>query len=189
MFKCLNVKMSQRGFTLVEMMVAIAVFSIIIGAVSGLFISGLAGQRNALASQRLLDQTSYALEYMSRALRMAKKDLTGSCLNNSGLNYKTFDSDTRLRFINHLENDDCQEFFLGGVDGKQLMQTKGGETLPLTSSKLEITSLNFFLSGQSQEDNLQPKVTIFLKIKGKGLGQPEINIQTTVSQRNLDIRY
>lgn len=175
----------ERGFTLVEMMVAIAVFSIIIGAVSGLFISGLRGQRNALASQRLLDQTSYALEYMSRALRMAKKQTSDlpPCLSSSGLNYEIDNS--HLRFINHLENDDCQEFFL---EDDKLKQKKGGETFDLTSPKLEITSLNFSLSGQSQEDNLQPKVTIFLNVKGKGLGEPRINIQTTISQRNLDIR-
>lgn len=179
----------ERGFTLIEMMVAIAVFSIIIGAVSGLFISGLYGQRNALASQRLLDQTSYALEYMSRALRMAKKQTSDLpfCLSSNGLNYEMVNSG--LRFINHLEEDKCQEFFLEGGILKQ-RKNIGEAPLDLTSPKLEITSLNFFLQGQSQVDNLQPKVTIFLKIKGSGQRieeQPGINIQTTVSQRNLDI--
>jgi len=184
----------QKGFTLVEMLVAIFVFSVIIGAISGLFISGISGQRNALASQRLLDQASYTLEYMSRALRMAKKQTSDlpPCLSNNGLNYEIVAS--ALRFINHLEEDDCQEFFL---EGGQLKQTKkinqpGTETLELTSSKLQITFLNFSLDGQSQGDDLQPKVTIFLDIKGKGqqiAEQPLMKIQTTISQRNLDIRY
>ena len=187
---------TQKGFTLVEMLVAVLLFSLIIGVISGLFISGIRGQRNALASQRLLDQTSYSLEYMSRALRMAKKQTSDLplCISSNGLNYEIVGS--HLKFINHLEGDDCQEFFLDSDPGSptyhQLMQIKGGETLPLTSAKLEITSLRFSLSGQSQGDDLQPKVTVFLEIKGKGqqiAEQPLMKIQTTVSQRNLDITY
>jgi len=185
----------QKGLTLVELLVAIFVFFVIIGAISGLFISAIRGQSNALASQRLLDQTSYALEYMSRALRMAMKQIPPNappCLSQDGLNYEIADiipGVSGLKFINHLENDDCQGFFL---DGGQLKQYKGGTVYELTSSKLEITSLNFSLSGETQGDDLQPKVTVFLEIKGKGqqiAEQPLMKIQTTISQRNLDITY
>jgi len=183
---------TQKGLTLVEMLVAIALFFIIIVAISGLFISAIRGQTNALASQRLLDQTSYSLEYMSRALRMAKKELAApTCLSSNGLNYEIVGS--HLKFINHLENDDCQEFFLESGQLKQIKKIGlGPETLELTSSKLQITSLRFSLSGESQGDDLQPKVTVFLEIKGKGQKieeQPLMKIQTTISQRNLDIRY
>lgn len=172
---------SGGGFSLVEMLVVMLIFTIIIGAISGLFISSISAQKNALATQQLLSQTSFALEYMSRALRMAKKDTEGSCIG-YGYNYKIVNS--ALRFINHLENDDCQEFFL---ENEQLKHKKNNltETIELTSSRLQINSLNFSLSGESQMNSLQPRATIFLKIKmEKG---PEINIQTTVSQRNLDI--
>jgi prepilin-type N-terminal cleavage/methylation domain-containing protein len=63
----------EKGFTLVEMLVAIFIFTLTLGAIVSLFISGVRGQRNALATQRLLDQTSYSLEYMSRALRMTAR--------------------------------------------------------------------------------------------------------------------
>lgn len=188
MLKCFNVKVINRGFTLVEMLVVMLIFSIIIGAISGLFISSIQAQKNALATQQLLDQTSFALEYMSRALRMAKKQTSDlpPCLSGNGLNYEITYGGSGLKFINHLENDDCQEFFL---ENEQLKQKKNNltETLELTSPppKLQITSLNFSLSGQAQGDSLQPKATIFLKIKMET--GPEINIQTTVSQRNLDI--
>ncbi len=197
----------QRGFTLIEMMIAMFVFSLIVGSISGLFITGIRGQRSTLARQRLLDQTSYTLEYMSRALRMAMKQTSdlAPCLleNGNGFNYEIPSEyqiggnpklGTGLKFINNLEkdlDDQCQIFFLDSVSG-QLMQTKGGVTLPLTSDKLKITSLKFFLSGESQTDNLQPRVTVFLEIKGKGQKieeQPLMKIQTTISQRNLDIEY
>ena len=193
MLKCFNVKIKKGGFTLIEMLAAVMIFSLIIGAISGVFISSFRSQKSALSSQRLLDQTSYALEYMSRALRMATKQTADipACLFQSGLNYENVPGVSGLKFINHLEDDDCQEFFL---ENKQLKQKKNNltETVELTSSKLEITSLNFLLQGESQDDDLQPRVTIFLAVKGKGQKpeeQPELKIQTTISQRNLDIKY
>jgi len=193
MLKCFNVKIKKGGFTLIEMLAAVMMFSLIIGAISGVFISSFRSQKSALSSQRLLDQTSYALEYMSRALRMATKQTADipACLSQSGLNYENIPGVSGLKFINHLEDDDCQEFFL---ENKQLKQKKNNltETVELTSSKLEITSLNFLLQGESQDDDLQPRVTIFLAVKGKGQKpeeQPELKIQTTISQRNLDIKY
>lgn len=185
---------TNKGFTLIEMLVAVVIFSLIIGAISGIFISGLIGQRQALVSQKLLDQTSYALEYMGRALRMARKQTTGlpACLSQNGLNYEIAEivpGVSGLKFINHLENDDCQGFFL---QDEKLKQLKGGIVYDLTSSNLEITSFNFLLQGESQEDDFQPRVTIFLEIKGTGTRieeQPRIKIQTSISQRNLDVKY
>lgn len=189
---------SEKGFTLVEMLIAMFVFSLIVGAVSGLFISAIRGQRSTLASQRLLDQTSYSLEYMSRALRMAIKegqqaDPLVDCLSQDGLNYETNTDGTSLKFINHLENDDCQEFFLNS-GSHQLEQRKNNlnDTFPLTSSKLQISSLKFFLYGEDQNDNgLQPRVAIAFEIRGIGqtiADQPAIIVQTMISQRNLDVK-
>ncbi len=188
----------ESGFTLVEMLVAIFIFSLVIGAVISLFISGIQGQRNTLAIQRLLDQTSYTLEYMSRALRMALKEGQQAtplidCLDEDGENYEIGgNNNSRLKFINHLENDDCQEFLLD-VDNNgngRLKQKKAGGDIFLTSDELDIEFLEFRILGESQDDDNQPKVTLSLRIKGTGAspgGVPEVNIQTTISQRNLDI--
>jgi len=183
----------EKGFTLIEMLVALFIFSLIVGVLIGLFISGIRNQRNILLTQQLLDQTSFALEYMSRALRMALKEgqqsTGGDCLSQDGLNYENPGSDlSRIKFINHLEQDDCQEFFL---EEGRIKQRKEGQVVSLTSDKLEVTSLKFNLIGQDQIDQLQPRVTIFLKIRGRGslAGTiPEFNIQTTISQRNLDVQ-
>lgn len=192
MLRYRNLK-SKRGFTLVEMLVAIFIFSLVISVTVSLFTSGLRAQRNALATQQLLDQTSFTLEYMSRALRMALKEgqqdpILGRCLSQDGLNYEIVNS--RLKFINHLENDDCQEFFL---ENGQLQQNKNNlaEKVPLTSDKLKVNQLQFNLRGQLQppSDTDQPRVTLSLKIEGRGFSSgstPKLHIQTTISQRNLD---
>jgi len=179
----------EKSFTLIEMLVVVALFSLIITTVIGAFVAAVRNQKKVLTYQQLLDQTSYSLEYMSRALRMAKKDTTGTCLTTAGANYE-FLSDNGIRFLN--SKDKCQEFNLedGSLKGRISSDNKRwsfSELLPLTSNDLQINSVTFFLQGENQTDNLQPKVTIFLEIQGKGLGsQPKLNIQTTISQRNLD---
>lgn len=192
-------RIKNKGFTLIEMLVAIMIFSLVIGIISGIFVSSLRLQREALASQTLLEQTSYALEYISRTLRMAKKELGEGCLSEIGLNYEipakfrinlNPNLGTGLRFINHLEGDDCQEFFLKNGQLKIKKRIGGPEEIfALTSPELQITSLRFNLSGQREDDGLQPRVTIFLDIKGEGFRperRPEIKIQTTISQRDPD---
>lgn len=183
----------NKAFTLIELLVTIGIFSVVIGMVSGVFILGIRQQKIAFASQILLDQTSFSLEYMSRALRMAKKELSSApvCLSQRGLNYEITRSGSGLKFINHLESDDCQEFFLesGQLKYRKKIGQTGEESFSLTSSKLDVSSTKFNLTGGSQSDNLQPSVTISLQIKGKGEleGSQRIKIQTTLSQRNPDV--
>lgn len=183
---------SHTGFTLIEMLITMLVFSIIIVAASGLFISAIRGQARTLAIQRLLDQTSYALEYMGRAIRMAKKDINGTCIS-AKLNYATTTSGTGgIRFKNY--EDDCQEFFRewDGIAGVyRLKEVKAESINYLTSPDLDTVSFKIGPSDSwDQYDTLQPRVTIFLEIRKAGSEpekQPKIKIQTTVSQRRLDI--
>jgi len=187
----------NKSYTLIEVLVAVSIFAILIAAPTGFLVGSLKGQQKVLASQKLLDNTSYTLEYISRALRMAKKELsiepTTACLLEDstilyGYNYQITWEGAGLKFINYKE--ECQEFFL---EDNRLKESKDGIENYLTSEDLEITSLKFRLSGESQTDTDQPRVALFLEIKG-GKGQlpelrPLIKIQTTISQRNLDVPY
>jgi prepilin-type N-terminal cleavage/methylation domain-containing protein len=187
--------MNKKGVTLIEILVAVALFSITVGAILGLFISGIQTQRRILVTRELLDQTSYVLEYMGRYLRMAKKDLTGKCLGTAGTNYKIFydvlNNPSIIRFLNY--QGFCQQFRLEGNEIKVLQSSDATEAnlvpvAPLTSASLRINSLKFYLSGDAPGDILQPMVTIFLEIQGGGIAatQPKIQIQTSISQRNLN---
>lgn len=57
----------------------------------------------------------------------------------------------------------------------------------LSSSNFQVSDFTISVTGDGV-DNLQPLVTIYLEITGIGSGyQPKVKIQTTISQRNLDI--
>lgn len=180
--------LKNKAFTLIEMMVTVVIFSIIIGTATGAFVSAIKLQKYNLAYQRLLDQTSYAMEYMSRAIRMAKKDEI-SCID--GSNYYE-GAGHRIKFATYHNADECWKFFRNveidsrGQFGK-LKVEKDGTPYDLTSDDFDVTSFNVVVSGDDGADQKQPRVTVFMEIRGRGSGnQPKIQIQTTISQRDLD---
>ncbi|MDD5145537.1 MAG: type II secretion system protein [Candidatus Pacebacteria bacterium] len=191
----MDTRIKNKGFTLVEMMVAITIFSVIVGAAIGVFVSSMKSQRKVLAEQEILDQTSYALEYISRAIRMAKKDSGPECLSLDNLNYEKTSSGTGgIKFKTYL-GDYCQEFFRecsGGkcylVERKTEIDTGFITENNLTAPNLNVASFNIGPADTwSQDDSLQPAITIFFEIEGKE--NSKISIQTTISQRNLDVQY
>ncbi len=173
----------NKGFTLMEMLVASAVFGILMVAIVGLFVSALRTERSILASKKVLGQISYVTEYMTRALRMAEKDTTGACIA-IGTNYRTNPpANDRIKFINALQGSSCQEFFL---ENRQIKFNNGSNILELTSPDITISHLRFELSGESEGDVLQPFVTIYLE--AFATSSPVLEVQTSVSQRNPDAR-
>ncbi|MBU3935022.1 prepilin-type N-terminal cleavage/methylation domain-containing protein, partial [Patescibacteria group bacterium] len=179
---------NKEGFTLIEIMVSVSIFAILVTTFTGFFIGAIQGQQKALASQELINNVSYTLEYMSRAVRMAKKELSDppDCLSSRGLNYEKTKDGKGLKFINY--DGICQEFFWDVADNRLKESKSGGIAIPLTPINTEVVSFKLGPSDSwGQDQGTQPKVTIFLEIKGRGLRmelQPLISIQTTISQRN-----
>ncbi|OGZ70467.1 MAG: hypothetical protein A2904_01645 [Candidatus Staskawiczbacteria bacterium RIFCSPLOWO2_01_FULL_33_9] len=201
----------SKGFTLIELIVVMALLLFVVGSAVIIFTSISQHQRIILSEQELLNQTSYALERMSKSLRVAKRDLTGDCLQDSfgtkypGYNYlfthPTIDGFyTGVKFINQSDNDVCQEFYLDNDDilNPVLKEVKSnGDSIAITSDKFMINSLRFSINGEDGSVNgpigaggsngIQPRITIFLEIQTKGDINPSIKkIQTTVSQRDLN---
>jgi len=158
----------KNGFTLIEVIVVMAVFLFVIGAALGIFISIILQQRNILAQMELLNEVSYIQEYVSKGMRMAAKDLNGDCLGSdyAGWSYLLTkpNSDTSssnhnfymgIKFLNQSElnkknEPTCEEIYLD-TDGV-LRETKDGASdgtlpIPLSSSKYIINSIRFGIDG------------------------------------------
>jgi len=178
--------MNSKGFTLIEILVGIMVFVVVFFAIISVFVFEIRLQRKSLAKQDSLDQVSFVMEYMSRALRVAIKDETGVCLS-AGSNYSNYGNSSKIRFINHLQNDDCQEFYLEDQTLKYKKGIGSSESIyDLTAPNVLIENLEFSLIGETESDDIQPRVTMFLRANLEQFLSP-INIQTTISQRNLDL--
>lgn len=186
-------KDQEKGYTLIEVLVSATLFFMVIAGPTGLFISSMRSQARTLALRETVDNTSHIMEHISRSLRMARKDIDGTCIS-SGKNYENPGSDlSKVRFLNY--DGLCQEFLLINDRLEEKKSINGssdnlGTGSYLTSDDLIISFLNFKLSGEGQEDDLQPRLTMAFEISKKG--QPETSrtrIQTTISQRNLDVTY
>jgi prepilin-type N-terminal cleavage/methylation domain-containing protein len=181
----------NKGYTLIEVLISIVIFTLISGAAFAILTSTIKVQKYSLESQQLLGQTSYAVEYISRALRMAKRAENSDCIG-IDTNYENPARDeTKIKFLTY--NNECVQFFLDGVSKQLKMRRNIGtvdeEILDLTSDNFEITTLRFEIVGEEAPpvDYLQPKITLFMEIKGKSSGlQPNLKIQTTISQRDSD---
>jgi prepilin-type N-terminal cleavage/methylation domain-containing protein len=186
----------RRGFTLVETLVSIALFSLIMTVIMQLFLYASRAHRHILAKSQIISEISYNLEHMSRGLRMAKKTNDSACLPAAGLNFeKTARGGIKFQNINAAGQFECVEYYSGhpidypaGVNA--IMEYRAGPDrtfdLPLTSPAISVLEFAIAEYGWSQTDRLQPRATIHIKVLGKE-GQTAEN-QITVSQRDLDIQ-
>ena len=177
--------MIKKGFSLVELMVAITILSLAMGGATDLSISLLHQERRALATQNIMDNSSYFLEYGGRFLRMAQKD-DGGCIN-SGLNYQNVGGASTIQFLDY-ENH-CHEFLLDGGQVKEKVSSDDtaanlGAATAVTSPKITVTALSFTIQGDASGS--QPRVTIKFHIQDQSFPEASMNVQTTVSQRNLN---
>ena len=184
--------MKSFGFTLVELLVGVAIFSLVGGASINLLVSGLSIQRDSFEKQQLFDQTSLLGEYMSRALRQARKELGLGCLSPSKVNYQITLSGKGIRFID--KDSKCREFFFDDTGSYGILRedTDVFDAAPstlvnLTSNDLDVEALNFSLQGADQTDTLQPRATFSLHVKARG-STPALFFQTTISQRRFDVQ-
>lgn len=163
------IKIKDKGLTMLELLVAMAIFSIVITIVVSLFMTALKGYRKNLALQNIQDNARFLLDFIAKELRMA----TINSGTSSSLNITRSDG-TAVTYS-----------FGGGNLTRTTSETSG----PINSEKI-IVNGSFYVSGITGGDELQPKVTIALKIEDQGTKPQEraaINIQVTLSQRDLDI--
>jgi prepilin-type N-terminal cleavage/methylation domain-containing protein len=181
---------NNQGFTLLEVIVALTVLTIALSSVSGSFISVIRSQKYAQERVLIINQLSYVVEYLSRALRMARKDDTVGgldCLPGlSKVNYALTRGGRGIKFQAY--NQQCQEFYWD-ENNKKLKEVKNNVEADLTSNDLEI--INFLIGpadSWDQNDEDQPRVTFLIEARSVKLPQISLKIQTSISQRNLDVK-
>ncbi len=157
---------SGAGFTLIELIVVMAIFLFIIGAALAIFISMIQHQRRVLSEEQILNQISYIEESMSKALRMAKTETVETCLkdvasygpeapDHTGYVYllTRYDNESArfngIKFINASDNGACQEFYLdtSGVLKGLKNSDDDNDAVALTPAGLYINDVRFSVNG------------------------------------------
>ena len=207
----MQTKKSSAGFTLVEVLVALSVFTLVVlAAVSALFIVNDSAKKTQ-ARRTVLDNLSFALEDMSRTVRVSTNY---HCSSSAGSN---------LLSKSALPPTDCpypsgsQSLAVTSPDGdliayrlsKGVSVSTGQSTsviqkciilasasagvvcdwIDVTAPEVEISNLSFFVNGTTPADPVQPHAYVFVSgvVKDRFGRNSEFSIQTFLSQRPYDI--
>lgn len=188
---------SRKGFTLLELIVAIGIFSIVMMIAVGALLSMLNANRKAQALKAVMNNVNFAVENMAKEIRVGTTyhaDVTAGTVSapRNGSNAFSFAFEESGG-----DNDDPNDqigFRLVQVDGKGVIERSDDGALPssdwssITSPDVNIEVLRFYTYGADPNDALQPRAVIV--IKGTAMlsdgRQEEFNVQTTVTQRLIN---
>ncbi|MDZ4296274.1 MAG: prepilin-type N-terminal cleavage/methylation domain-containing protein [Patescibacteria group bacterium] len=175
---CKQLKAAARGFSLIEMSVALAVFGLMMIGVMGVFTASIRMYRHADASQTLLDNTRFVLEYMEREMR-------------TGKNF-TMPTAEILEFINDRIPAELVRYkHVSGAVGRCVVGVNpcsADENFEaMTAPAVTIEQLDFRLTGQTKTDQLQPRITLVMRASAASDPTVVYHLQTSVSQRELDL--
>ncbi len=163
-------KRTKKGFTIIELLVSIGIFSILITAVVGIFVGTIKSQRDVITNGRLIGEARYVFEIITRVAILAKEDEDKSCLTKSGKTYQF--SNNEFRFIDY--KNQCNIYYL--EDGS-IYKKLGNVDQKITSPEFIVNSFNIEIF-----DDKHDRVLIFLNISSEGV---EVETQTSLSKRSL----
>ena len=168
--KILQLKSEQGGTTLVEVLIAIGIFSIFLTVAIGGFIQALSNQRIALKLMASTDNMSMTLEQISREVRVGKL------------------------FESVPDGFQFQKYVEGSSDPKLYKYELSGSKIKRTVSNLDgsgeshdfITADNVYVSyfNSLLDNDGQPKVTLVVGVTARDKGLEITNyVQSTISSR------
>ncbi|HAT68678.1 MAG: hypothetical protein A2481_01380 [Candidatus Yonathbacteria bacterium RIFOXYC2_FULL_47_9] len=188
---------TQRGFTLVEMIVSIGLFTIVLFIATSAFLTVVATDRKSRALRIGVDNMNLTLEDMQRRIKTGSSYYCGeSSIATDTLDCGAGGSSTSFSFLE--QNGQIRTIYAYDSVSKAIYRASygavsyPGETIRVTAPEISITSVKFITRGTTSGivvdggDSAQPYVTIAIKGSIAGKTPTVFNIQTTVTQRNYD---
>lgn len=193
--------MQNRGFTLIEMIVSLGIFSIVVTTAVGAMLILISTNQQLQSQQNVMTNLSFALDTMTREIRTGHNYY---CVNSNLIRGDTHEELGSL--VRDCPNGNRGVSFFEG--GNSLTRTIGSRVLyyydrdeeslyrrlgnqpaqSIISSGLAITDAQFYVTGTATtNDRVQPTVTIFLAAQDRNDDSKTYYLQTTVTQRILDI--
>lgn len=170
----------KRAFTLVELLVSVAVFSVVSVLVAGAYLTMIAVNRQTQATATASDNLAFVLENMTRTIRTGDQYSCGSSPNlgdcAAGASSFTFVDAGGRTIIFALSN--------GGIT-----EAVGGVTSTLTDPSITISNLTFIVNGTSKTDQREETVKILITGTTPGIskGTLTFHVETMATSRDIDL--
>ncbi len=174
------------------MIIAFGVFAAVMVIAAGSLVSLMDANRKTQAEKTVANNLHFALENMSRSLRMGRAYHCGS----AGVLSEPRDCpeipESFLSFVS--AEGDMVAYQLAGTAIERAVRraSESGPLvfMPLTAPEIQVERLQFFVDGAPSADKRQPRALILAGgvIKGKGGIESRFDIETLVSQRLLDVK-
>lgn len=190
---------TNSGFTLVEMIVAVALFAIVMLVCVGALLALVGANRKVHSLQSVMNNLNVTLDGMVRSIRMGNSfDGSGACGGNSGGPQDCTSGGTQFSFQPYGNSPGGQPtVYRLNSSTKRLERSIGGSAfMPVTSPDITIDSMLFYVVGSSRGcsvtpcDLVQPKVVIVIKGTAPVLNskaKTTFHVQVTAVQRILDL--
>lgn len=194
--KLIHLRAGSRAFTLIEMMVAVSIFSIVMLISTGAISSIIGANKKAHAVKSVMTNLNFALESMSRDIRIGSGYSCGGAAGSkvncaSGGDSFSFYANRDVNGSGGVDNSDTVMYTRVGsrIEKQLLIDAGAGGSLvssPITASEIQVTNMKFYVTG-AESGGDQPRVLIVIQgYSGTSTTRSDFNIQTTVSQRAGD---
>lgn len=173
----------KAAFSLIEVVVSVALFSVIILSATEIFKLVIDSQRNALATQNVQESLKYFLEVTGKEMRTAQKNSSicpGIPVNN--IFFVGPQGDT-ISFKNYYS--ECVTYSLATDSNGTLrfQVTRNSAVDFISPAKIQIDDLHFVLN-----ENLTNQALVTINLKAHALNQAQFKSEMTI-QTSLVSRY
>lgn len=175
---------SQKGFTLVEMLIAITLFIIVAFISIGAILTIFSANKKSQTSKTVVDNLNYTIESMVRNIRFGK---TYHCGTGSPYNTPVNCSSGDTFFA---VQSGANTYIYRQNGNKIEYSANGGSTYTdLTPPDVVISYMRFYVFGASTSDQLQPYVVVVIRgyVGNRPTTQTVFSLETLISQRELDL--
>lgn len=176
----------QRGYTLLEMIVSLGIFSLVMVVVTGAYLTLISLDRQARAQNQLVASLSFAVESMARNIRTGTdyacnaSSAVPNCASGGGTSMSFLDSQGQT--ITFFKKND-------GTIGQCTGACSEARAVSLTDPLITIQTLTFYVRGVGTADGIQPQATFIIKgsMKTDTGKTTSFTLQTSATQRYIDL--
>jgi len=175
-------KINKHGFTLVEVLVSISIFSVMSVIITTVFLSANNLQQNTASYQRLQNDGRYIIEKLAREIRVRE------------IIFPSGNPENELRFYEDEVGETATVYFddINDILVYQIEDDFGTFPEQLNAEDVEVINAKFFITPtqdpftKANPTDIQPRVTILIQLQNKTVNledQRQVSIQTTVSSK------